>query len=240
MRDITKEIRVSYDDVLKTLLVPLGGWLLGEIIAVSVAVSTSEGMFISMGSLFAYIATAIIMLILPLTQVLINFDIAVSMGRTRKKYLAGITLVLLVEIVGMLAVATLLSGISYTVKTMFFSDVPFTNVFSVFTHEFVSRFWYVVPTIPVVFVIFAFIVSALVKKFTAKVLWVFWAVYMVAIFTVTSSASRRVNLTDTPVIATIINALALIPPYIYIILAIAFVALSLVLSIKYLLKASVT
>ncbi len=237
MKNITKELKFCYIDILQLALIPLGGWLIGEtIIAVAIKVF-NESTYFSVGSIIALSVLGVIMLILPTTQILTNFSLCVSMGRTRKQYLLGISLVLIVQTISLMVFTFLLSNLSYVIKEILYknstNNYSFNGIISI--ELIINNFW-IVLIAPFVFTTIALTVSALIKKFSSKVLWVIWAVYMVCVLSITA---RLDNLVNMQFISNFIITISSLPPYVLIGIGIFIWLIILIVSIKYLLKASV-
>ncbi len=237
IKNITKELRFCKNDILQLSLIPIGGWVIGEIVSFLIITLSNEETYFSVGGLLSLLAVAIMAVLVPVTQILLNFEIIVGFGRTRKQYLAGIALVLFLEIIAMIFVALVSSLLSIITKSLFFSELTTESFFGIITLPMFLEYWWIAPIAALLLTMLGFITSALVKKFTTKVLWIFWAIYMVITLSFSGAVGNAENL---PFFVNIFDFLATIPIFAYIIGLVVLLGTGLFFSVKYLLRASVS
>ncbi len=236
-KNITKELKFCYTDLLQMLFLPIGAWIFGEIITAVIIVASNEDSYFTVGGIVALSLTGIVLLILPTMQILINFSLCVSMARTRKQYLIGISLTIMLEAIAMIIVALIMSNLSYIIKAVFYSNLPVEEQFSgIISMQLALNYIWLLAVVPIAVTTVGLAVSALFKRYSSKVLWVIWAIYMVLVLSLSSNLERIFNI---PIINTIISTVFSLPPAIPITIAIAIWLIVLFFSVKSLLKASV-
>ncbi len=237
--NIAKEIKYCYKDILMLMIVPLCAWILGEIISLSIITISNETLYFTAGSIMAFVSVIIVAVVLPVSQFLINYNLIVSMSRTRKHFLIGMSITVITEVIALLITAVVVSQLSYIVKFVFYKNMPFENFSGIITLDLVLEYIWALPLAIIGFLAFNLITCALIKKFSVKVLWAYWGVYMCLTIGAASLESLMNNLNRIHVISVFIQSMSNFAPIFYIILSVILVLIALIISVKYLLKASV-
>lgn len=173
MKMIVKLIKIDKNEII-TLGIALGiAYILGIVIG-CILMNGNVGMpcYIPFGAVTAVIIVMLFQAAMTLTTFGRAFNLAVSMGVTRKKFLLGYQLFTLAE----LLILFLCFGILYRIESaaagIFFPAESVTDVLN-----FLLKIKFLLPAVLIVWCL-EFFIEAVTMKFGAKAWWTIWAVWM--------------------------------------------------------------
>lgn len=173
MNSFLTQCKVRKAELLQFLGIVAGGYLVGLIIVFIVMNATKENSYATVGTMLAVIVFALMHLWGISFSFMGDFNMAVSMGVTRKSFVAGYALFNLLEI-AVLEVEIILFGMfeKFMLKTAFpqaSMEIDLTNFFT----------WNYLSGVLVVFTAVEMFFGAVILRYGMKVLWILWAVWMI-------------------------------------------------------------
>lgn len=173
MNSFLTQCKVRKAELLQFFGIVAGGYLVGLIIVFIVMNATKENSYATVGTMLAVIVFAFMHLFGISFSFMGDFNMAVSMGVTRKSFVAGYALFNLLEI-AVLEVEIILFGMfeKFMLKTAFpqaSMEIDLTNFFT----------WNYLSGVLVVFTAVEMFFGAVILRYGMKVLWILWAVWMI-------------------------------------------------------------
>lgn len=173
MNSFLIQCKVRKAELLQFLGIVAGGYLVGLIIVFIVMNATKENSYATVGTMLAVIVFALMHLWGISFSFIGDFNMAVSMGVTRKSFVAGYALFNLLEI-AVLEVEIILFGMfeKFMLKTAFPQASMEIDLTTFFT-------WKYLLGAMVVFTVLEMFFGAVILRYGMKVLWILWAVWMI-------------------------------------------------------------
>lgn len=160
-------------ELLQFLGITAVGYLIGLIIVFIVMNATKENSYATVGTMLAVIVFAFMNLFGISFSFMGDFNMAVSMGVTRKSFVAGYALFNLLEI-AVLEVEIILFGMfeKFMLKTAFPQASMEIDLTTFFT-------WKYLLGAMVVFTVLEMLLGAVILRYGVKAFWVLWAIWMI-------------------------------------------------------------
>ena len=173
MNSFLIQCKVRKAELLQFLGIVAGGYLVGLIIVFIVMNATKENSYATVGTMLAVIVFALMHLFGISFSFMGDFNMAVSMGVTRKSFVAGYVLFNLLEI-AVLEVEIILFGMfeKFMLKTAFPQASMEIDLTTLFT-------WKYLLGVMVVLTVLEMLLGAVILRYGVKAFWVLWAIWMI-------------------------------------------------------------
>ena len=173
MNSFLTQCKVRKAELLQLLGSVAGGYLVGLIIVFIVMNATKENSYAMVGTRLAVTVFALMHLFGISFSFMGDFNMAVSMGVTRKSFVAGYALFNLLEI-AVLEVEIILFGMfeKFMLKTAFPQASMENDLTALFT-------WKYLLGAMVVFTVLEMLLGAVILRYGVKAFWVLWAIWMI-------------------------------------------------------------
>ena len=173
MNSFLTQCKVRKAELLQFFGIVAGGYLVGLIIVFIVMNATKENSYATVGTMLAVIVFAFMHLFGISFSFMGDFNMAISLGATRKSFVSGYVLfnlleiaVLEVEIVVFGVVEKLLLENAFPQAVM---EIDLTNFFT----------WNYLSGVLVVFTAVEMFFGAVILRYGVKAFWVLWAIWMI-------------------------------------------------------------
>ena len=178
--NIKKECRLRYDEILLSMVVSLGGGLLGLLIGCIVRANTTENPT-GMAALISIIFSCTWIIFTHVFSLPYHFEIMISMGRTRKEFVKNN----LIFCWGNTLIMWLMYCIVYYIEKGIFRNLDLD--LGIITNPLLAVFF--------IFMIVSvtFFCGALIIKFGVKAMWGLWAAWMILCLSPNALIHRMTN-----------------------------------------------
>lgn len=176
VRTLNQTFRVHYKEALMYVIVTAGGGILGILIVTGVVffAGTEEG-YAKLGATLALLFGAIFVFFGSLFSVQTEFNLAISMGKTRKYFVPARYLELALDILVMLAVTTLINGLEGILYPALFPGATCEFGMDAIVYN-VGAMIGITVGAPVLILL----LGVLLMRFSTKMFWGLWALWMIA------------------------------------------------------------
>lgn len=173
MNSFLIQCKVRKAELLQFLGITAVGYLIGLIVVFIVMNVAKENTCATAGTMLAFIAFAFMHLFGISFSFMGDFNMAISLGATRKSFVAGYVLFNLLEI-AVLEVEIILFGMfeKFMLKTAFPQASMEIDLTTFFT-------WKYLLGAMVVFTVLEMLLGAVILRYGVKAFWVLWAIWMI-------------------------------------------------------------
>ena len=173
---INKQFQLRKKELLQIMLICLGIYVAVLGITIGVNLHLTDKVLAPFATIFTLLAFCILQFCNDLVRFVTDFNVAVSMGQTRKSFVWSYELISLIYVILMILGIFLLNkaegAIGYAIFGSAASGMDVTD--SISELELVSA--------AVIFVAFDMLLQTLILHFGTKALWIFWAVMMILLY----------------------------------------------------------
>lgn len=173
MNSFLIQCKVRKTELLQFLGITAVGYLIGLIVVFIVMNVAKENTCATAGTMLAFIAFAFMHLFGITFSFMGDFNMAISLGATRKSFVSGYVLFNLLEI-AVLEVEIILFGMfeKFMLKTAFPQASMEIDLTTLFT-------WKYLLGAMVVFTVLEMLLGAVILRYGVKAFWVLWAIWMI-------------------------------------------------------------
>lgn len=175
-RQLYLDLRVHKSDFLVAILVELGGFLFGMLLlCVLMNLDEDPGSWFCMGTIMALLV-CLIFALLSSFGYQAEFQLALSMGRTRAAFLGAYALRLLLRLAASYALALIFYRVELALYPHFFPAYENEVAFS-----FLTNWKLILPCVLGLLIVTMFI-GAVYGRWGKKSLWIFWVIWLFCCF----------------------------------------------------------
>ncbi len=242
MRKIMSEWNSAKKEIWILLVIVFAGWVVGEIITGVVMYTDKYAEMFSVGGITAMTAALIIVLIVSIVQMMISYELAISMGRTRREFLLGMSICIMLQTIIIAAFTILVSHLGHVTKALLYpnrewaSDTEFVGII---TFDVLKTYWWVLAILIILPPILGCTVCGLIKRFGSKAAWCLWAVYMIFVLIAPNIIRMLDDSQQGSFLWQASYVLSHIPAGAYVVVATGVILSLFLWNVKYLLKARV-
>lgn len=177
LQQLTLDLRLHKNNILVALLAELGAFLLGVImVCVILRLDSDPGGWFCMGTVMALIACAVVTLLTGAFGYYAEFQLALSMGRTRTAFMGSYALRLLLQLAVSYVLVLLLYRAELALYPIFFPAYENEVQFTFLTN------WKLILTCALGLLILSMFIGAIYGRWGKKSLWVFWVIWLFCCF----------------------------------------------------------
>lgn len=174
-----REFLLNFDGLWQSALIVGGAWLLGEIIFFCIVYFTREQEYFPLATLMACITLTLCLVLFPAYYFSCGYEQALSMGCSRRRFLLGMSLALVGQIVCYLALVCVLAAAEYGLFRLLcprgFASAELAELAAL------GQYWWALLLLPLEVLCVGLLLGALVQRWGRRALWGLWGVYMAVV-----------------------------------------------------------
>ncbi len=177
LQQLRLDLKVHYDILLASLAAELGGFLFGFILVnIIMRVDSDPGSWFCMGSLMALIVGVAVPLFSGAFSYSSQFQLALSMGRTRSAFMGSFVLRLLLQLLAGYALVLGLYQVELALYPLLFPAYENEVAFTFLTN------WRIIVSAIAALLILSMFIGALFGRYGKKSIWVFYLIWLFCCF----------------------------------------------------------